>query len=102
MTKNIFRRSASDNEADFVDMFGAPLKVGDWIVYDAISGTAKDHRRKLYYGQISRMSRVMSSMLSIDVDNEELGEHNFTSPDRCLKFSQEEWTMRKLGPDFNG
>jgi len=74
------------------DKFGCRLAVGDWVIYvpiDPSNGGA------LHYGCISRIVTSHSWPGGFDFIDIEGQEHS-TKPSRCVKFSQEEYTMRKL------
>jgi hypothetical protein len=70
------------------DKFGCRLEVGDWVLYVPIDTSGAT----LKYGQIGSFGKVLDSSMFVNIKDSE----EFTKPGRCVKFSQEEYTMRKL------
>lgn len=72
------------------DKFGCRLYVDDWILYvpvDPLSG------QNLKYGQVQRFSGYKRGNLRVIQIKDS---KDYTTSERCVKFSQEEYVVRKL------
>lgn len=71
------------------DRFDCRIAVGDWVVYipygNLEAGTVLRH------GSIMRFSSILGGETIINIDG-----GDWTLPRLCIRFSQEELTMRKL------
>lgn len=72
------------------DKFGCQLNEGDWILY--VPRGDKDAGSSLRHGEIREIKKAMGEMVFINI----VGKDHFTTPNHCVKFSQEEVTMRKM------
>lgn len=77
------------------DRFGSSLEVGDWAVYVPVSeyGSVEAMR----WGRISRFQNLAFTSTSrkdwiVFFEDED----DFTKPYRCMKYSPEEMTIKKL------
>jgi len=77
------------------DIFGHELNKGDWIVYSPIDPDGLVGRG-LRHGQIASVSTGLFHQLGGSAIIYIEGHEHFTQADRCMKFSLEEATMRKL------
>lgn len=75
--------------AVITDWFGCEMKEGDWVIYHPISIDPVGFR----HGQISEFNR---SVLSDSLVFVNMANGDSAQPSKCIKLSQEDFTMRKL------
>jgi len=76
------------------DRFRCKIEKGDWILYIPVTA---DGQSVLRWGQIEGfMDIAFTTPDSNDWIIKIVGEEDITQPHRCIKFTEEEMTMRKL------
>lgn len=73
------------------DKFGCVINPGDWVLYVPVA----DKGVSLKYGQVESFGKILGSMTFVNIKDTD----EYAMPYRCVLFSQEEYTMRKLESD---